>query len=301
MKNHIISVDDIERDEVFKLFDDAVKFSSIKDFRYNVLHNERIANLFYEPSTRTRVSFEIASRSLGAEVINISADESSIKKGETLNDTLETLESLGVNLAVVRYNNYLPEIGSFFDDPRPLPKDIKIINAGDGLHEHPTQALLDAFTIKEHFGHVANLNIVILGDCLNSRVANSNAKLLHKLGARVTFCYGSEPHSYPVAFHVRPQLPVVISSNIPSCLQFADVIMVLRTQSERGGVQGVYVLDRHTFEFAPRHAVVMHPGPIGGSEVSREIADGPRSLIRKQVENGLYIRKALLVRMLYNV
>ncbi len=261
------------------------------------LRGRRIALLFYENSTRTRVSFEVAAKSLGASTVVMHASSSSIEKGESLKDTGLTLQSI-VDAIVVRH----PNSGA----PTLLSRilDIPIVNAGDGMHEHPSQALLDAFTILEHKKTLKGLKIVTVGDIYHSRVARSDAHLFTKLGAHVTFC-GPEVLLPEEATQLAPGIRIV--RDMDEALTGADVVMMLRVQQERlSGLQinldeyiRRYQLNPRRVKLAKKNALVMHPGPmIRGMEMTDEVADGPQSVVLEQVLNGVKVRMAILASIL---
>ncbi len=263
----------------------------------NALRGRRIALLFYENSTRTRTSFEIAAKSLGATTTVITATSSSIEKGESLKDTGLTLRSI-VDAIVVRH----PNSGA----PNLLSEilDIPIINAGDGMHEHPSQALLDAFTILQHKKTLKGLRIAIVGDIFHSRVARSNAHLFSKLGARVTFC-GPEVLLPDTAAQLAAN--VTIDRDMDRAIKGVDVVMMLRVQQERlAGLQinldeyiRRYQLTAARVKMAKKDALIMHPGPmIRGMELTDEVADHPQSVVLEQVLNGVKIRMAILSKVL---
>lgn len=259
------------------------------------LTGKRLLLLFYEASTRTRTSFEVAARRLGAETVSVSAQASSIEKGESLLDTVYTLRAMAIDGIVMRHGSS--------GAPRLVADhaDVPVINAGDGMHEHPTQALLDGFTILRHRGSIAGLKVAIIGDILHSRVARSNILLLSRLGAELRLCgprtllppefaaYGDNVHRY---------------GELEPALDGADVVMVLRIQMERMHEsffpsEAEYVsrfsVTAERLRAARPDALVMHPGPvIRGVEISAEVADSPQSVIREQVENGVLIRMAVL-------
>ena len=263
----------------------------------NTLHGRRIALLFYENSTRTRTSFEIAAKSLGATTTVIHAMTTSIEKGESLKDTGLTLRSI-VDAIVVRH----PNSGA----PNLLSKilDIPIINAGDGMHEHPSQALLDAFTILEHKKTLKGLKIAIVGDIFHSRVARSDAHLFTKLGAKLTFC-GPEVLLPETAAELAPG--IAIERDMDKAIKGVDVVMMLRVQQERlSGMQinldeyiRRYQLTAARLKLAKRDAIIMHPGPmIRGMELTDEVADHPQSVVLEQVLNGVKVRMAILSSLL---
>ena len=259
-----------------------------------VLKDKRVGLLFYEASTRTRVSFEYAAKALGAQTAVITATASSIEKGESVIDTGYTVRALGADCIVMRH----PSSGAPHLMARHL--DIPVINAGDGMHEHPTQALLDAYTILKHKPKIAGLKVVIVGDIFHSRVARSAVYLLTKLGAQLVLCGPPE---------LAPEVAGTLASNVSvtrhleGALRGADVVMMLRIQKERLGTLqlrlddyiGYYQLTAERLKLAKRDALVMHPGPmIRGLEITAEVADGPQSVIREQVESGVYVRMAAL-------
>ncbi len=260
-----------------------------------LLRNRRIALLFYEPSTRTRVSFEFAAKALGAITTLVQATASSIEKGESLVDTGLTLRATGADAIVIRH----PSSGA----PHLLARhlDIPVINAGDGMHEHPTQALLDAYTILRHRKQLRGLKIAIVGDIYHSRVARSNIHLLSKCGAQVVLC--GPPELLPeVAASLGPG--VRITRHIDEALRGADVVMVLRVQQERlAGLQlhmdeyiAGYQVTPERMRLAKRDAILMHPGPmIRGAELAGDLADTPASVITEQVANGVCVRMAVLL------
>jgi aspartate carbamoyltransferase catalytic subunit len=261
-----------------------------------LLRGKRVGLLFYETSTRTRASFEVAAKSLGAITTLIQASGSSIEKGESLVDTGATLRAIGVDILVVRH----PYSGA----PHLLAQHlgIPIINAGDGMHEHPSQALLDAYTILRHKKKIAGLQVAIIGDIFHSRVARSNIHLLSKLGAKMTLC--GPPELLPeLATTLAPGLNLV--RHVEDAVRGADVVMLLRVQKERLDGLKVHIYDYVTryqmtparLKLAKRDAILMHPGPaIRGLELEGDLADGPQSVIREEVKNGVPVRMAILAR-----
>ena len=259
-----------------------------------LLRKKRVVLLFYEASTRTRVSFEFAAKALGATTSVVHAEASSIEKGESLLDTGYTLRALGADLIVIRH----PAAGA----PHLLARhlDIPVVNAGDGMHEHPSQGLLDAYTILRHRRNLRGLRVVIVGDIYHSRVARSNVHLLSKLGAQVTLC--GPPEMVPeIAATLAPG--VRVTRHFEEALRGADVLSMLRVQKERLAGRQIkvrdyiagYQLTPERLRLARRDALVLHPGPIiRGMELTTEIADGPQSLIREQVANGVPVRMAIL-------
>jgi len=257
------------------------------------LRDVTIANLFFENSTRTRISFELAEKRLSADIVNFSASSSSVKKGETLLDTVNNILSMKVDMVVIRH----PAPGA----PTFLAQhiDANIINAGDGTHEHPTQALLDAFSIREHFDRFEGLKVVIVGDILHSRVALSNIFCLKKLGADVMVC--GPPTLIPK--HIAA-LGVEVSYNIREALEWADVANVLRIQLERQDIKyfpsireyaKFFGINRSLVDSLDSPVMIMHPGPINrGVELSSDVADSDAAIILDQVENGVAVRMAIL-------
>jgi aspartate carbamoyltransferase catalytic subunit len=259
-----------------------------------LLKGKRIALLFYEASTRTRVSFEFAAKLLGTHTSVISAEASSITKGESLVDTGKTLQALGADCIVVRH----PSSGA----PNVLARNLRIpiINAGDGMHEHPSQGLLDAYTMLRHKKSLKGLKVAMVGDIQHSRVVRSNVHLLTKFGAQVVLC--GPPELLPeTATTLAPG--VKISRHMEEAVRKADVVMMLRVQKERlaglklNAAQYVahYQLTPDRLKLANKDALVMHPGPmVRGMEIQSEVADGPQSVIEEQVQNGVYVRMAIL-------
>jgi aspartate carbamoyltransferase catalytic subunit len=255
-------------------------------------------NLFYEASTRTRVSFEVAAKNLGADVINVSASGSSVEKGETLLDTVRTLTALGAELLVVRHKDSgAPYIVA-------QHTGISVVNAGDGTHAHPTQALLDAYTIRERFGLIEGLRVVIVGDIAHSRVARSDAWCLAALGADVTLC--GPPTLLPPTLlrDTGSPWPVRVDYELERAMQGADVVMPLRIQLERQEGNRLsslreyirdYAITRQRMQRAAERAIVMHPGPMNeGVEIDPDVAHGGQSVVQTQVTNGVAIRMAVL-------
>jgi len=257
------------------------------------LRDITIANVFFENSTRTKLSFELAEKRLSADVVNFSSSSSSVKKGETLIDTVNNILAMKVDMVVMRH----PNPGA----PHFLSKhiDAKVVNAGDGTHEHPTQALLDAFSIREKLGEVKGKKVVIVGDILHSRVALSNIHCLKKLGAEVMVC---GPRTLMPKY--AESLGVKVEFNLKKALEWCDVANMLRIQLERQDMAYFpslreytmqYGLDRDLFNSINKDIVLMHPGPINrGVEISSDLADSPNSIILQQVENGVAIRMAVL-------
>ena len=299
MKNkHILSIKDLSIKDITDILTKAEKFLNKRNKKKNSFFNKNIINLFFEDSTRTLTSFELAGKQLGASVINMSIATSSIKKGETLIDTAMTLNAMDPDILIVRHNmSGVPYLLS-------EKVNCSVINAGDGSNEHPTQALLDALTIKRHKKRISGLEVAILGDVLHSRVARSNIYLLNKLGAKVrVIC---PPTLLPPNIE---ELGVKVFKNLEDGLNNVDIIMVLRIQEER--MSGSFVpsekeffrfwgLDRKKLNNAKKNALVMHPGPINrGIEIDSDVADDiGRSLILEQVKLGVAIRMSIIDELL---
>ena len=295
-RKHLLDIESLNADEIRIILDATRAFKAVGERtikKVPALRGRTVINLFVEPSTRTRISFELAAMRLNADVINFTAESSSLTKGETLRDTGKTLEALSADIIVVRH--------SAEGAPHLLSRvvDCSIINAGDGAHEHPTQALLDTFTIFEKKGDVRGLNVTILGDILYSRVARSNIWALTKLGANVTLC--GPPTLVPRIFE---QMGCRVAHNIDDALADADIVNLLRIQHERqrlsafpsiGEYRSLFGLTNERFARLKPDAIIMHPGPINrGVEIDSEIADHPRSTILDQVTNGLAVRMAVM-------
>ena len=266
--------------------------------RDRILAKRRIALLFYESSTRTRTSFELASKALGADTTLVSNLSSSIEKGESLKDTGLTLRALGAEAIILRHNS--SGAAWLLEETTRLP----VVNAGDGMHEHPSQGLLDAFTILQHQRSLKGLNIVTVGDIYHSRVARSDVHLFTKMGANVTLC-GPEPLLPATAHALAPGIR--LEYNMDKAIAGADVVMMLRVQKERlagleiefGEYIGRYQLTAERLRKAKKDALVMHPGPmIRGMELTDEVADGAQSVVTEQVANGVKVRMALLSHLL---
>jgi len=306
MNRHLLSTKDLTPATIIEILDTARELGRITDGgmkKLPTLRGRTVVNLFFEDSTRTRLSFEAAAKRLSADVINFSAKGSSVSKGEGLKDTAQTLEAMGADLIVLRHGasgaaQRLADSGWV---------DAAIVNAGDGTHEHPTQALLDAYTIRSHFPECANdfsaLNIGIVGDILHSRVARSNVFLLKALGAKVTLI--APPTLLPIGFE---SWPVNVSYHLDSVLGSLDAIMMLRIQSERMSELFFPSEREYARDFGlgnlrlkelKARAIIMHPGPMNrGMEISAASADSPRSVILDQVSNGILIRMAVLYLLL---
>ena len=293
---HLIGIKDITERDIHLVFEAADNFKQLINQpikKVPSLRDITVANLFFENSTRTRISFELAERRLSADTINFSASASSVTKGETLLDTVNNILSMKVDMVVMRH----PAPGACVYLKNRIPANI--INAGDGTHEHPTQALLDAFSIREKLGDIAGKNIAIIGDILHSRVALSNVFCLKKLGAKVRVC--GPPTLIPKFY---ADLGVEISHNIEETLQWCDVANILRIQLERQDIKFFPSLrEYHTYfgvtkamlDQLDRPIVIMHPGPINrGVEITSDVADSEHSIILQQVENGVAVRMAVL-------
>jgi len=316
VNRHLISSADLSRDDALLVLDTADELARISDRpikKLPTLRGRTVVNLFFEDSTRTRISFEAAAKRLSADVINFSAKGSSVAKGESLKDTALTLEAMGADAVVVRHN----ASGA----PHRLAEWVhgSVINAGDGAHEHPTQALLDAFTIRRRFGRSSGsggagaapapggaldgLRVTIVGDILHSRVARSNVILLHTLGAEVLLV--APPTLLPVAVDTWP---CSIDYDLDAALPKSDVVMMLRVQQERMNAAYFpsvreysrrYGLDSARMAQLPERAIVMHPGPMNrGVEIAAGVADSPRSTVVEQVANGVSVRMAVLYLLL---
>lgn len=291
-----MGLEDLSKEELELVLSTAESFKDVSRRaikKVPALRGKTVVNLFYEPSTRTRVSFEIAAKRLSADVINIMTETSSVKKGETLIDTGTNIQALKTDIIVVRHNCS----GAAVMLARHV--DISVVNAGDGWHEHPTQALLDILTLKEKLGRIDGLNVTIVGDIAHSRVARSNIWGLTKLGAKVTVC--APRMLIPVAID---QLGVRATNDINQALEKADAVNVLRMQFERDEKSAFpspveyfknYGITKERLENAKRNIIVMHPGPLNrGVEISSEVADGANSVILEQVTNGIAVRMAVL-------
>ncbi|HOJ71660.1 MAG TPA: aspartate carbamoyltransferase catalytic subunit [Syntrophorhabdaceae bacterium] len=296
IRKDLLGIKGLSKEEILFILETAESFKeiSLREIKkVPTLRGKTIITLFYEPSTRTRTSFEIAAKRLSADTINISASTSSYVKGETLKDTAKNLESMKPDVIVIRH--------SMPGAPHMLAGlvDSSVVNGGDGAHEHPTQALLDLFTIKEKKGRVDGLKIVIIGDIIHSRVARSNILALRHFDTDVVCC--GPPTMIPPKLE---ELGVRVEYNMNRAVEDADVIMMLRIQKERGGVSyipsireysTIYGLKATHLERAKKDVIIMHPGPINrGVEITDEVADGPYSVILDQVENGVAVRMGIL-------
>lgn len=294
--NHLLGIKYITEKDIQLIFETADHFKEVINRpikKVPSLRDITIANLFFENSTRTRLSFELAEKRLSADVINFSASQSSVTKGETLVDTVNNILSMKVDMIVMRHPN--PGAGVF------LSQHVKasIVNAGDGAHEHPTQALLDSYSIRERLGEVAGKKVVIVGDILHSRVALSNIFALHKQGAEVMVC--GPQTLIPKYIH---ELDVKVETDLRKALNWCNVANMLRIQNERLDISYFpstreyvqqYGLTKEILDSLDKEIVIMHPGPINrGVEITSEVADSDQSIILQQVENGVAIRMAVI-------
>jgi len=301
MIKHLLSMDQLSAGDITHILDTAEQLQGVTDRpikKLPTLRGRTVCNLFYEASTRTRISFELAAKRLSADVINFSADsKSSVAKGESFKDTAWTLEAMGVDAIVVRHGSS--------GAPQQLSQwaTASVINAGDGAHEHPTQALLDLFSMRQRFKDLSDLKVAIVGDIVHSRVARSNIKALVTMGAAVTVC--GPPTLIPPG--VR-SWGVEVSYDLDAILGDLDVCYVLRVQAERQSEQllpslreyaALWGLNSKRLAHLPEHALVMHPGPMNrGVEIAADVSESPRSIILDQVANGLAVRMSLLYLML---
>jgi len=295
-RKDLLGLEDLSREELALILDTAGSFKEVSTREIKkvpALRGKTVVNLFYEPSTRTRVSFEVAAKRLSADVINIASETSSVRKGETLIDTGTNIEALKADIIVIRHN----ASGAATMLARHV--NISVVNAGDGWHEHPTQALLDMFTLKEKLGRIEGLKVSIVGDIAHSRVARSNMWGLTKLGAKVMVC--APKMLIPDGIE---NMGVLVTNDIEEALKGADAVNVLRMQFERDEETAFpkqleyfkqFGITRERLAKAKKDILVMHPGPINrGIEISSEIADGPNSVILEQVTNGIAVRMAVL-------
>jgi aspartate carbamoyltransferase catalytic subunit len=295
-RKHLLDIQSLTAEEIVTVLDTARAFRAVGERaikKVPALRGKTVVNLFIEPSTRTRISFELAAQRLTADVINFTAEASSLKKGETLKDTARNLEALNADIIIIRHSaTGAPHFLSRF-------LQASVINAGDGAHEHPTQALLDLFTIREKKGRIEGLNVTILGDILYSRVARSNIWALLKLGAKVTLCGPST--LVPRAFE---KIGCRVTHKMKEAIADADIINLLRIQHERqrktmfpsiGEYTSLFGLNKARLADTKPDVLIMHPGPINrGVEIDSEVADSGRSVILEQVTNGLAVRMAVL-------
>jgi len=294
--NSLLGLEYLSADDIYQILDLAKSFKEgVADLSPadNLLRGKRVINLFMEPSTRTRIAFEIATKSLGADVISIMGEASSLTKGETLHDTAMNVQALGAHAIILRHSS--PGSPLLLSQMVQVP----IINAGDGSHEHPSQALLDIFTLREKLGSIEGKRITILGDILFSRVARSNFWGLTKLGANVTLAGPSTLLPSEVA-----SLGIKVSHNLQDAIESADAIMLLRIQHERQQASHfpslteyskMFGLSKSLNKFLQKEAIILHPGPINrGVEIDSELADSSKSVILQQVANGIFVRMAIL-------
>ncbi len=315
MSRHLLAAGDLSRDDAIAILDDADRFAQALVGReikkLPTLRGRTVITMFYENSTRTRVSFEVAGKWMSADVINVSASGSSVSKGESLRDTALTLRAAGADALIIRHPasgaaHLLADWTSSFknsDGGGAGPEGPSVINAGDGTHEHPTQALLDALTIRQRLGGIEGRRIVIVGDILHSRVARSNVMLLDTLGAEVVLV--APPTLLPVGVE---GWPVTVSNDFDAELPAADAVLMLRVQAERmnGGFfpsvreySSLYGLSGRRQAMLPGHAVVLHPGPmLRGMEIASSVADSSQSAVLQQVSNGVHVRMAVLFHVL---
>lgn len=294
--DHLVGIRDLTRQDIELIFKTADSFKEVINRpikKVPSLRDITIANLFFENSTRTRLSFELAEKRLSADVVNFSASSSSVKKGETLIDTVNNILSMKVDMVVMRHPN--PGAAKFLSERT----NTCVINAGDGTHEHPTQGLLDAFSIRERLGSVEGKKVVIVGDILHSRVALSNIYTLQKLGAEVMVC--GPTTLIPKYIHT---LGIQVEHNLRRALEWCDVANMLRIQLERQDIQYFpslreysmqYGLNKEILDSLEKEIIVMHPGPINrGVEITSDVADSKQSIILQQVENGVAVRMAVI-------
>ncbi|AHA27749.1 aspartate carbamoyltransferase catalytic subunit [Candidatus Liberibacter americanus] len=296
---HLVSIKDLVAQDINYLLDRANEYLKGKETREKLSDLTQI-NIFFEPSTRTRTSFEIAGKKLGINVINITTSNSSMKKGESLIDTITTLNAMRSNIIIIRHpcSGAIHSLIDKIDGPA-------IINAGDGTHEHPTQALIDALAIRNFKGTISNIRIAICGDILHSRVARSNIMLLNTMGARVRVI--APTTLIPTGIS---NMGVEVFHDLKEGLRDVDVIMVLRIQHERMSEKLIpsireythmYSINEKTIKYAKKDAIVMHPGPINRNfEISSEVADSSQSIIKNQVEMGVPVRMAVIKALIKN-
>ena len=294
--NHLLGIKHLNAEDIQLILDTATEFKEVINRpikKVPTLRDITVANLFFENSTRTRLSFELAEKRLSADVVNFSAAASSVKKGETLVDTVNNIISMKVDMVVMRHPN--PGAGEFLAQH----VDASIVNAGDGAHEHPTQALLDAFSIREAVGTLEGTKVAIVGDIVHSRVALSNVLLLKKMGAEVMVC--GPTTLVPKYMHT---LGVKVEHNLQTAIEWCDVANMLRVQHERQDIKyfpsiaeyrAQYGLTMEHLDALEKPIVVMHPGPVNrGVEITSEVADSEHSIILDQVQNGVAVRMAVL-------
>ncbi len=294
--DHLVGIKELQKEDIELIFQTAEQFKNVLNRpikKVPSLRDVTIANLFFENSTRTRLSFELAEKRLSADVVNFSAASSSVKKGETLIDTVNNILAMKVDMVVMRHPN--PGAAKFLSEH----VDAKVINAGDGAHEHPTQALLDSYSMRERLGDLAGKKVVIVGDITHSRVALSNIYCLQKQGAEVMVC--GPTTLIPKYIH---ELGVLVEHDLQTALEWCDVANMLRIQLERQDVKYfpslreytmMYGLDMKMLNSLSKKIIIMHPGPINrGVEISSEVADCDQAIILDQVENGVAVRMAVV-------
>lgn len=298
---HLLGIKDLSPEQIKEILNEASSFKDVlkRDIKkVPTLRGKTVVNLFFEPSTRTRTSFELAEKRMSMDVLNFSVPTSSVVKGESLLDTIKTIEAYEIDFLVIRHSSSgVPHLVS-------RHTRASVINAGDGINEHPTQALLDAFTIIEKKGRIEGLNVAIIGDILHSRVARSNIYCLTKLGARLRLI--GPPTLIPSSLASKLSLTddIKVFYNIEEGLKDVDVVMMLRIQMERQGKSffpsrdeyfKLWGLTSERLSLAKDDAIVMHPGPMNrGVEIASDVADGPKSVILEQVTNGIAIRMAVM-------
>ena len=301
LKNrHLLSLSDVSRDDFRTILDTAFSFREVLERpikKVPTLQGKTVVNLFFESSTRTRISFELAQKRLSADLINFTTSSSSLKKGESFKDTAQNIEAMKIDCIVMRH----PVPGAHVH----LTKYVQsvVINAGDGTHEHPTQGLLDIMSLKEKFGRIKNLKVAIIGDITHSRVARSNIIGLKKMGAEVTLC--GPPTLMPVGIE---ELGVTVNFNLDEVLEWADAVNILRIQRERQGVcyipsvreyRNLYGITRNRIEKLGKPLTIMHPGPINrGVEIDSDVADSENAIILDQVLNGVAVRMSVMYLLL---
>jgi len=293
---HLLGLRGVSANDIRIILDNAAEFKKVLERKVKTLPTLRgttVVNLFFENSTRTRISFELAEKRLSADIVNFATSSSSVQKGETLLDTLKNIEAMKIDVVVVRHKG--TGVPKFLSEHT----DAVIVNAGDGSHEHPTQALLDIFTIESNLGNLSGKTVTIVGDIKHSRVARSNAWGLNALGANVRFC------GPPTLMPRNPKmLPAEIFCDVAKAVEGADAVIALRLQKERMDdsllpsireYRNFYGITRQTLEHAKKNVLIMHPGPINrGVELDSDIADGENSVILEQVTNGVAVRMSVL-------
>ena len=301
---HFTNIRDCDSAQLLGLLDTAEEISRQPDLLLDTHRGQLLVSLFYEPSTRTRLSFEIAAKRLGMHVVNVSAAGSSVEKGETLEDTFHTIQAMTPDCVVIRH----PEPGTATRMTEIAEPGVHVINAGDGIAAHPTQALIDAMTLRQQFGGFTDIRLVMAGDIRHSRVARSNIQLLTLLGIGEIRLCGPEAFLPPLESLAEDSSRLKIFDSLDEAVSGANAIMMLRIQKERisdtpipnsENYHGSWGLTPQRLGLAEPGCRVMHPGPMNlGVEISREVATGPQSLIRRQVRNGVHVRMALLHHLL---